>query len=105
MAFVTDGLLLRFIESDFLLKDYSVIIVDEAHERTLNVDLLIPLLIRSMQLRKKMIKENKIQIPVYKILILGIENCHNVSYYSIRCFQSLFFIERCQVHENSRCII
>ena len=31
VKFMTDGILLKEIESDFLLKHYSVIIVDEAH--------------------------------------------------------------------------
>ena len=43
---MTDGILLKEIESEFLLKHYSVIIVDEAHERSLNSDILISLLTR-----------------------------------------------------------
>ena len=46
VKFMTDGILLKEIESDFLLKHYSVIIVDEAHERSLNSDILISLLTR-----------------------------------------------------------
>lgn len=36
IKFMTDGILLREIQSDFLLRDYSAIIIDEAHERSLN---------------------------------------------------------------------
>ena len=43
---MTDGILLKEIESDFLLKHYSVIIIDEAHERSLNSDILVSLLTR-----------------------------------------------------------
>jgi ATP-dependent RNA helicase DHX37/DHR1 len=43
---MTDGILLKEIESDFFLKHYSVIIIDEAHERSLNSDILISLLTR-----------------------------------------------------------
>lgn len=43
---MTDGILLKEIESDFMLRHYSVIIVDEAHERSLNSDILISLLTR-----------------------------------------------------------
>jgi ATP-dependent RNA helicase DHX37/DHR1 len=46
IKFMTDGILLKEIESDFLLKHYSVIIIDEAHERSLNSDILISLLSR-----------------------------------------------------------
>jgi len=43
---MTDGILLKEIESDFLLRKYSVIIIDEAHERSLNSDILVSLLTR-----------------------------------------------------------
>ena len=43
---MTDGILLKEVETDFLLKKYSVIIVDEAHERSLNSDILVSLLTR-----------------------------------------------------------
>ncbi|KAH7815612.1 putative DEAD/DEAH box helicase [Monocercomonoides exilis] len=46
LKFMTDGILLREIESDSLLKKYSAIILDEAHERTINTDILIGLLSR-----------------------------------------------------------
>ena len=41
IKFMTDGILLKELQSDFLLGDYSAIIVDEAHERGLNSDVLI----------------------------------------------------------------
>jgi ATP-dependent RNA helicase DHX37/DHR1 len=43
---MTDGILLKELESDFMLTKYSVIIVDEAHERSLNSDILVSLLTR-----------------------------------------------------------
>lgn len=48
---MTDGILLKEIESDFLLRKYSVIIIDEAHERSLNSDILVSLLTRISQAR------------------------------------------------------
>ncbi len=44
VKFVTDGLLLREVISDSLLSKYSVVIIDEAHERTLRSDVLLTLL-------------------------------------------------------------
>lgn len=44
IKFITDGLLLREIFSDPLLSKYSVIIIDEAHERNINTDILLGLL-------------------------------------------------------------
>jgi hypothetical protein len=41
VKFMTDGILMREIQDDFLLRRYSAIIVDEAHERSLNSDILL----------------------------------------------------------------
>src|SRR5690606_19398690 len=38
---MTDGILLAEINHDKLLKQYDTIIIDEAHERTLNIDFLL----------------------------------------------------------------
>ena len=44
LVLMTDGLLLAELAADPLLRRYDTIIVDEAHERTLNVDLLLGVL-------------------------------------------------------------
>ncbi|GAM27633.1 hypothetical protein SAMD00019534_108090 [Acytostelium subglobosum LB1] len=54
VKFMTDGILLREVQTDFLLLQYSCIIIDEAHERNLNTDILIGLLSRIVPMRKKM---------------------------------------------------
>ncbi|KAJ4849110.1 hypothetical protein Tsubulata_027768 [Turnera subulata] len=53
IKFMTDGILLREVQSDFLLKRYSVIVLDEAHERSVNTDILIGMLSRVVPLRQK----------------------------------------------------
>ncbi|KAK8941228.1 putative pre-mRNA-splicing factor ATP-dependent RNA helicase [Platanthera zijinensis] len=57
IKFMTDGILLREAQSDFLLKRYSVIIIDEAHERSLNTDILIGMLSRIVKIRQELYQE------------------------------------------------
>jgi ATP-dependent helicase HrpA len=52
LVLMTDGLLLAELASDPLLRRYDTIIVDEAHERTLNVDLLLGVLKRLLPRRQ-----------------------------------------------------
>lgn len=54
---MTDGVLAREIASDFALRKYSAIIVDEAHERSVHTDVLLGLLSRIVPLRESMSKE------------------------------------------------
>jgi ATP-dependent helicase HrpA len=49
---MTDGILLQEIKADYYLSKYSVLIVDEAHERSLNIDFIIGLLKRVLQARQ-----------------------------------------------------
>nr|XP_015221336.1 PREDICTED: probable ATP-dependent RNA helicase DHX37 [Lepisosteus oculatus] len=53
IKFMTDGVLLKEIQKDFLLQKYRVIIIDEAHERSVYTDILIGLLSRIVPLRHK----------------------------------------------------
>uniref|UniRef100_A0A8C5EK73 Activating signal cointegrator 1 complex subunit 3 n=1 Tax=Gouania willdenowi TaxID=441366 RepID=A0A8C5EK73_GOUWI len=53
IKFMTDGVLLKEIQKDFLLQRYRVIIIDEAHERSVYTDILIGLLSRIIPLRNK----------------------------------------------------
>ena len=48
---MTDGILLAEIQSDPLLRHYSAIIIDEAHERSLNIDFLLGYLARLLPRR------------------------------------------------------
>ncbi|XP_037367217.1 probable ATP-dependent RNA helicase DHX37 isoform X1 [Talpa occidentalis] len=64
IKFMTDGVLLKEIQKDFLLLKYSVVIIDEAHERSVYTDILIGLLSRIVCLRAKR------QLPL-KLLIMS----------------------------------
>ena len=70
IKFMTDGILLKEIASDFLLTNYSVIIIDEAHERSINTDILLGLLSRIVPLRKKKSLENE-DIKELKLVIMS----------------------------------
>ena len=69
IKFMTDGILLREISQDFALTKYSVIVVDEAHERSVNTDILIGMLSRIVELRKKMNAENDSIRPLQLIIM------------------------------------
>jgi ATP-dependent RNA helicase DHX37/DHR1 len=64
IKFMTDGVLLRELAADFLLNKYSVVIIDEAHERSLNTDILIGVLSRVVKLREEMWKAGKDGVKV-----------------------------------------
>ncbi|MGN6152442.1 MAG: ATP-dependent RNA helicase HrpA [Lysobacteraceae bacterium] len=52
VKFMTDGILLAEIQSDRWLSAYDTIIVDEAHERSLNIDFLLGYLKQLLQKRR-----------------------------------------------------
>ncbi|MGV3660380.1 MAG: ATP-dependent RNA helicase HrpA [Prosthecobacter sp.] len=51
VKFMTDGILLAEIQSDPMLRAYSILILDEAHERSLNIDFLLGYLVGLLQRR------------------------------------------------------
>ncbi|VDP14164.1 unnamed protein product [Heligmosomoides polygyrus] len=63
ITYLTDGILLREAIHDPLLKDYSTVIVDEAHERSLHTDILLNVL-RLCQRQRKESDLNPLQIII-----------------------------------------
>ncbi|MGY3265747.1 ATP-dependent RNA helicase HrpA [Lysobacter sp. HA35] len=52
VKFMTDGILLAEIQSDRWLSKYDTLLIDEAHERSLNIDFLLGYLKQLLQRRK-----------------------------------------------------
>lgn len=71
LKFMTDGVLLRELASDFLLTKYSVVIVDEAHERSVNTDVLIGMLSRIVRLRASRWMQDKATSRPLRLVIMS----------------------------------
>lgn len=71
IKFMTDGILLKEIQSDFLLNKYSVILLDEAHERNLNTDILVGLLSRIVRLRWKRALEEPSKFRPLRLIVMS----------------------------------
>jgi HrpA-like RNA helicase len=56
---MTDGVLLQEIKADLLLRKYGAVVIDEAHERNLNTDVLLGLLSVALPLRRRAAEEYK----------------------------------------------
>lgn len=66
---MTDGSLLREAMSDRLLLQYGTIILDEAHERTINTDILFGIVKEAQKLRFAQHKTPlKVRMQVFTIL-------------------------------------
>ncbi|KAL2039121.1 hypothetical protein N7G274_008170 [Stereocaulon virgatum] len=70
IKFMTDGILIREITNDFALLKYSIIVIDEAHERSANTDILIGMVSRIVDLRATMNKEDAKVRPL-KLVIMS----------------------------------
>ncbi|KAL2855447.1 P-loop containing nucleoside triphosphate hydrolase protein [Aspergillus pseudoustus] len=70
IKFMTDGILIREIAEDFSLNKYSIIVIDEAHERSVNTDILIGMVSRIVDLRKAMAEEDPSVKPL-KLVIMS----------------------------------
>lgn len=71
IKFMTDGILLREIGQDFALSKYSAIVVDEAHERSVNTDILIGMLSRIVPLRQELSRESPDKHHPLKLIIMS----------------------------------
>ncbi|KAH7058854.1 P-loop containing nucleoside triphosphate hydrolase protein [Macrophomina phaseolina] len=70
IKFMTDGILLREIAQDISLPQYSAIVIDEAHERSVNTDILIGMMSRIVDLRRNLMKEDP-KVKPLKLVIMS----------------------------------
>lgn len=70
IKYMTDGILVREITEDVALSKYSAIIIDEAHERSINTDILIGMLTRIVNLRNTYVHPDGEQRPL-KLIIMS----------------------------------
>jgi ATP-dependent RNA helicase DHX37/DHR1 len=72
---MTDGILLKEIENDVFLFRYSIVVIDEAHERSINTDILIGLLSKVIKYRYLMSRNkiiiNKKQVKPLRLIIMS----------------------------------
>ncbi|KAL2404021.1 putative ATP-dependent RNA helicase DHR1 [Exophiala dermatitidis] len=70
IKFMTDGILLRELSQDLLLRKYSAIVIDEAHERSVNTDILIGMLSKIVPARMQKSQFNPNPTPL-KLIIMS----------------------------------
>ena len=71
LKFMTDGVLLREMMNDFLLMKYSALVIDEAHERNVNTDILIGMLSRVLKLRREYHQKQPEKFYPLKLIIMS----------------------------------
>jgi len=70
IKYMTDGILVREITEDVALSKYSAIVIDEAHERSINTDILIGMLTRIVNLRNTYVHRDGETHPL-KLIIMS----------------------------------
>jgi HrpA-like RNA helicase len=104
---MTDGILLQELKADNMLSAYSVIMVDEAHERSLNIDFILGLLKQIIEARpefKVIISSATINADIFSTYFNGCPIVHiETQMYPVQIIYDALtgFQGRCPAGENS----
>ena len=73
IKYMTDGMLMREYLADNDLNRYAALMLDEAHERNLNTDVLIGLIRGALRLRRQALEEegDLSSLPPLKVIIMS----------------------------------
>lgn len=82
IKYLTDGMLVRELLSDPMLSKYSVVIIDEAHERTLRTDFMLASLksIQKTRTTKQGMKPHKLN-PLKVVIMSATLDAERFSHY------------------------
>lgn len=69
IKYLTDGMLLREAMHDRLFTQYTIVILDEAHERTIHTDVLFGIVKRAQKIREER-KLQPLKVSFFSKLIL-----------------------------------
>ena len=86
LLYCTDGLIVAMMKEDQTLKDVDILIIDEAHERKVQIDLLLYLVKNAIKIRK----EKKMKPLKLVIMSATINESIFSSYYKEFRYESLF---------------
>ncbi|XP_055333360.1 ATP-dependent RNA helicase DHX33-like [Paramacrobiotus metropolitanus] len=70
IKYMTDGMLVREAQGDWMFKQYNLIILDEVHERSLATDVLLGLVRKAQVRRRKFAQQDKSCLPL-KVIVMS----------------------------------